>query len=236
MPTILITGANRGLGLEFVRQYLAEDYRVIATCRAPDDAAKLSELKTIHSQLDIIAMDLSDFATIESAALSIGDQPIEILLNNAGVFGPKPKANGDMRQNFGHLDYQLWEQMLRVNTMAPMKVAEVFLSNLMAGDEKKIISITSQLASIAEGEVGLYLYRTTKTALNMAMATLARNLDASGAIVALLNPGWVKTDMGGATAAMEVDQSIRAMRQVIAALSSEDSGAFIDYDGRRIPW
>ncbi len=236
MPTILITGANRGLGLEFVRQYLGAGYDVIATCRKPEAAEELNALSGSGSSLEVVAMDMMDFASIEAAANAIGSRPIDILLNNAGVFGPKPKADGDMRQNFGQLDYQLWADILRVNTMAPLKMAETFLENVMAGSERKLITISSLVASITEGGPGLYIYRTSKTALNMAMATLARDLEGSNVIVALFNPGWVRTDMGGSAAVLGVEESIRSVRKVIAGLSVKDSGSFIDYDGRRLPW
>ena len=236
MPTVLVSGANRGLGLEFVRQYLADQWHVIAVCRQPDLAEDLLRLTDSHEALQIHACDVSDFGAIDVLASALQGRPIDVLLNNAGLFGPKRKADNDYRQSFGQIDYAIMSEVLRVNALAPLKLAEALLENVVAGEQKKIITISSALGSIANTAPGLYAYRTSKAAANMVMATLARELEPRGVIVAVLNPGWVRTDMGGIDADLTVDESIRHLRQLIAGLDAEQSGAFLDHDGRRLPW
>ena len=236
MTTVLVTGANRGLGLEFVRQYLAGGCSVIGVCRDPAAADELRALGEIHQALDVFEADMSDTSSIDAFAREIGDRPIDILINNAGVFGPKRKADGDKRQTFGWIDYGIWLDVLRVNTLAPVKMAEALLDNVKNSAQRKIVTISSQLGSIGETDAGLYAYRTSKAAVNMGMATLAREAGAEDVIVVVLNPGWVRTDMGGDAAVLSAADSIGSLRERIAALSVEDSGAFIDHDGRRIPW
>lgn len=236
MPTIMITGANRGLGLEFARQYLADGYEVIATCRHPDSAEALRSLDQGAGRLCTLAMDFFDLESVEAGCSQLDGRPIDILLNNAAVFGPKPKADGDLGQNFSTIDFELWADIFRINTMAPLRLAECLIENILSGTEKKIVSMSSQVASMTEGGPGLYLYRSSKTALNMTMKTLAHELAEHDVIVTLFNPGWVKTDMGGDAATLEVSESIAAVRSQVSALTMSDTGAFIDYDGRRIPW
>ena len=234
LPTVLVTGANRGLGLEFVRQYLNAGWRVLATCRAPASATSLAALT--HANLTILPLDVSDFDAVDQLADALVDQPIDLLLNNAGVFGPKPQAEKDFRQSLGQIDFPLWADILRVNTQAPVKLAESLLPNLLAGSQKKLVTISSTEGSIADAQAGLYAYRTSKAAVNMAMALLAGDLKPRGIAVLSLNPGWVKTDMGGPQAVLEQEFSIAAMRQVIDQLSMDQSGQFLNYDGSSIPW
>ena len=236
MTTVLVTGANRGLGLEFVRQYLAEACSVIGVCRDPAAAEALRSLDEIHQALEVFEADMSDPSSIDALAGELGDRPIDILINNAGVFGPKRRADGDNRQTFGWIDYGIWLDVLRVNTLAPVKMAEALFDNVKNSSQKKIVTISSQLGSIAEGDAGLYAYRTSKAAINMGMATVSREAEAKDVIVVVLNPGWVKTDMGGDAATLSTEESIGSLRMRIAALSIEDSGTFIDHDGRQIPW
>lgn len=236
MATVLVTGANRGLGLEFARQYIDDGWGVIATCRDPDSATQLRRLAAQHAGSEIRRLDVTDFDAIDALAAELQDRPIDVLINNAGVFGPKRSADGDFRQSFGSIDYEIMADILRVNTMAPLKMAEAFSEHVSASAQKKIVTISSRIGSIAEGDPGLYAYRTSKAAVNMAMATVARELESQGVIVSVFNPGWVRTDMGGSRASLEVDDSIRCLRKLIDELTIDDSGAFIDYDGRRIPW
>ena len=233
MTTVLVTGANRGLGLEFVRQYLAEACSVIGVCRDPAAAEALRSLGEIHQALEVFEADPS---SIDALAGELGDRPIDILINNAGVFGPKRRADGDNRQTFGWIDYGIWLDVLRVNTLAPVKTAEALFDNVKNSSQKKIVTISSQLGSIGEGDAGLYAYRTSKAAVNMGMATVSREAEAKDVIVVVLNPGWVKTDMGGDAATLSTEESIGSLRKRIAGLSIEDSGTFIDHDGQQIPW
>jgi NAD(P)-dependent dehydrogenase (short-subunit alcohol dehydrogenase family) len=237
MPTALITGANRGLGFEFARQYLGDEWLVIAACRRPGDAVALAELGEQFPQLQIVTIDVRDHAAIERAAEQYRDQPIDVLINNAGVFGPSNAREDDQRQSFGHIDYDVWEAVLRVNTIAPMKMAEAFVDNVARGGEKKIITISSSMGSITDtGTGGHFAYRTSKAAVNMAMATLADNLLARGIIVAMLCPGWCRTDMGGNAAPNDPADSVAHMRELIANLTLDDTGTFTHHSGKRLPW
>lgn len=234
--TVLITGANRGLGLEFARQYLADDWNVIATCRNPATATSLQDLQANYNGLQILLLDVSDFAAIDGLASELGGRPIDVLINNAGLFGPKRQADGDLRQSFGHIDYDIWSELLRVNTQAPLKLAEALIGNIAASEQKKIVTISSRIGSIDETEPGLYAYRSSKAAVNMAMATLAKDVSDKGITVVTFSPGWVRTDMGGPAASLGAEESIAALRRLIAGHLLDDSGAFLDYTGETIPW
>lgn len=236
MPTALVTGSNRGLGFEFVRQYLEAGWDVIATCRNPGSADRLRQLGERHAALEVLALDVGDFDAVDRLAAKLRSRSIDLLINNAGVFGPKRGADGDYRQSLGQIDYDIMADVMRINTLAPLKMAEAFRHHVAASNEKKIVTISSGLASIAETDSALYAYRASKAAVNMIMATLANDLRGDGVIVAALNPGWVKTDMGGAAATLEVEDSIRQLRNRIAALGAADSGAFINYNGKRLNW
>jgi len=235
MPTVLVTGANRGLGLEFVRQYGKDSYNVLAVCRTESDT---DDLEALAGDYDITleVVDLSDFDAIDNLALRLKDQPIDILINNAAVFGPRAKADNDLRQSFGTMDYALWSDLLRVNMMAPFKLVERLIDNIAASTERKIVSISATPGSITETGPGLNAYRTTKTGLNMAMATLAHELKPKGVSVALFCPGWVKTRMGTDAAPLTADVSIAGMRALIADLTVENTGQFRRYNGDVIPW
>ncbi len=236
MLTVLITGANRGLGLEFVRQYLATGWRVHATCRNIDDAVELKMLRGQFKHLHLHELELTDFSQIDKLAKNLSQHPLDLLINNAGIFGPKPIAEKDFRQKFTHLDYQIWSDLFTVNTMVPVKMSEAFIENIRSGDEKKIVTISSIVGSIADGEKGLIGYPSSKAAVNMAMATLAHELREENIIVNAVNPGWVKTDMGGNSAPLEIIDSIQQLRALFENLSLEQSGLFLDYDGNIIPW
>jgi NAD(P)-dependent dehydrogenase (short-subunit alcohol dehydrogenase family) len=227
MATVLVTGANRGLGLEFCRQYAEAGWRVLACCRRPDTAGSLSE----YSQVSVHSLDVSDFKQIDNLAMELRDTAIDVLVNNAGVYGDS------LGHGFGHLDYEVWTRTLKINTQAPVKMAEAFLPNLKRGEKKMLVSITSQMGSIADnGSGGSILYRTSKAALNAAMKSLAIDLEEQGIGVILLHPGWVRTDMGGEHALIEPSESIAGMRGVIENFTFAQSGAFLKYDGSALPW
>lgn len=236
MFTVLISGANRGLGLEFVRQYLEEGCRVIALCRDVKKATELATTDSSRGKLEIYEADVTDFGAIRGLAGRIGDQPIDILINNAGVFGPKPQADGDMRQSLGHIDTDIMTSVYRVNALGPLVLTEVFLDQVLASEQKKVITISSVMGSVAETQGGLYAYRMSKAAVNMAMVNLAREMASKGIIAVSVSPGWVKTDMGGDQASISPADSISKVRAIIAGLGIEQSGSFIDFDGRIISW
>ena len=227
MATVLITGAGRGLGLEFCKQYAAEGWQVLACCRNPETAGKLADIP----QVRVFPLDVSDFAQIDNLAAQLQDTAIDVLINNAGIYGDNP------RLGFGQLDYAAWMQTLTVNTQAPVKMAEAFLPHLKRGDKKLLVSISSQMGSIADnGSGGSILYRTSKAALNAAMKSIAIDLEDQGIGVLVLHPGWVKTDMGGANALIDAQESVAGMRQVIAQFTLAQSGSFLKYDGSTLPW
>jgi len=236
MPVVLITGTNRGLGLEFTRQYCAAGWRVIATCRDPATSPELSSLHAQHPLLELHAVDVSDFTTIDRLAARLAGTAIDVLLNNAGVFGPRPVNGGDPRQTFGSIDYGIWADVLRVNLMAPMKMAEAFIAHVAASTQKKIVAVSSIEGSIERAKGGIYAYRTSKAALNMLMRGLARDVAGRGIATAAFCPGWIKTRMGGANAPLEAPPSIDGVRAVIDRLTLETSGRFWLWNGEQLPW
>jgi NAD(P)-dependent dehydrogenase (short-subunit alcohol dehydrogenase family) len=231
MTTVLVTGANRGLGLEFCKQYASEGWRVLACCRMPQASSELASLAEQYPHVSVFALDVADFVQIERLAAQLRDTSIDVLINNAGVYGDSQE------RGFGKLDYQTWTKTLAVNVQAPVKMAEVFLTHLKRGDKKLLIAISSLMGSIADNSSGgSVIYRSSKAALNAAMKTIAIDLKEQAVGVLIFHPGWVKTDMGGASAPLEATQSIAGMRQTIAAFSLEQSGSFVKYDGTPLPW
>jgi NAD(P)-dependent dehydrogenase (short-subunit alcohol dehydrogenase family) len=186
--------------------------------------------------VQIHELDVGRFEAIDGLARDLKGTAIDVLINGAGLFGPKARSEGNPGQIFGSIDYDAWRQLLDVNTLAPVRMAEAFLEHVAASTEKKIVSLTSSMGSIAETGGGYYAYRSSKAALNMAMATLARDLARRGIVVAVLCPGWVRTDMGGPDAPIYKEESVRGLRRVIAGLGPSTSGSFLRYDGERIPW
>lgn len=227
MPTALITGANRGLGLEFTRQYVADGWKVLATCRDPE---KATELNSISGEIQVLPLDVSDFLAIETVSRMLAAEKIDLLLNNAGVIGHRPWALGDT-------DYEIWTEVFRINTQAPLKMTECFVDQVARSDKKLIVSITSRLGSIDANDSGeQYTYRSTKAALNMVHKSISIDLADKGITAVVLHPGWVRTDMGGPNADIDPVDSVSGMRGVIAQLSSADSGKFFSYDGSSVDW
>jgi NAD(P)-dependent dehydrogenase (short-subunit alcohol dehydrogenase family) len=229
MPSILITGANRGLGLEFAKQYAAAGYRVFATARTPQEAPELAALAKANESVSVHTLVVNDAASVAALVRELGAQPLDILLNNAGVMGPK-------RQKLGSIDYAGMLETLDVNTIAPLRLAEALLDNVAKSERKLIAAITSGMASIADSGGGSYAYRASKAALNMSYHNLALDLKERGVIAVVINPGWVQTDMGGKSAPVTVEASITAMRKVFDGLTLADSGKFMDYKGGTWPW
>jgi len=231
MATVLITGANRGLGLEFCRQYAQIDWTVIACCRNPEYAFELNTLASDRGNVLIETLDVSDLEQIEVLAHKLADLPIDVLINNAGIYA-------DEKEHFlGQLDYQAWAKSFWVNTQAPVKMAEAFLPQIKRSKKKLIVSISSLMGSIAENTSGgSILYRSSKAALNAAMKSLALDLKEQSVGVLILHPGWVKTDMGGVNALIEADESVSGMRSVIDNFTLAQSGDFVKYDGTPLQW
>lgn len=229
MTTVLISGANRGLGLEFARQYLADGATVIAGVRDP---AAAGELKTLAGQdrLSIHPLDVGDTASVKAFRQAVGDAAVDILIANAGVGG------GANQQKLGELDYDSWLQVMNVNTLGPVRLAEAFRDNLKRGTDKTLVAITSRMGSTERNEGGYFAYRSSKAALNNAFKGVSEALKGDGITVAVLHPGWVQTDMGGKGAQLTPEQSITGLRKVIAGLTPGDTGKFLNYDGAPIPW
>lgn len=224
-PTVVITGANRGLGLAFARRLSADGFRVIGTARKPDAADELRSLGVRIEQLDV-----TDAASVRRLAEAIGDTPVDILINNAGIGGGWGRPLKDV-------DIDQAERILQVNTLGPMRVTQALLPALRKGDRKLILNITSMLGSIERNtRGGSYGYRESKAALNMFTRSLAAELKPDGFTCIAMSPGWVKTDMGGPNALLTPSQSIDAMLKVIEGLSTEHSGSFYNHAGEVIDW
>jgi NAD(P)-dependent dehydrogenase (short-subunit alcohol dehydrogenase family) len=232
MKTLLITGANRGIGLEFCTQYAVAGWRVLACCRDPGRADALNKLVARYPGLiKLHALDVTDHAQIEQLAHTLADESIDLLINNAGVY---PAAD---KLGFGQADYAEWMAAFNINTMSPLKMVEAFVQQIARSKLKLIVTITSQMGSIDDnGSGGSYLYRSSKAAANMVVKSLAVDLKGKGITSVAFNPGWVKTDMGGPNAMIAVEQSVSDMRRVIAGLTLADTGKFIGNDGVVIPW
>lgn len=230
MSTVLIAGANRGLGLEFVRQYAADGDRVIAACRAPDRADALTVIAAgSKGRVTVHPLDVSDEVSVRALKDVIHDQPIDIVIANAGVYGGN-------RQGWRDMDYDAWMRTLAVNTMGLLRVAQIAHSNLLAGSGKRFIAITSGMGSNTGGGSDMHAYRTSKAALNRLCSTLAVDWRSDGIIVVPVSPGWAKTDMGGPNAPLAVETSVGSLRGLIARLTLADSGQLFDYDGASLSW
>lgn len=230
MGMILVTGANRGIGLELACQYSEAGERVIATCRDPDGSNPIKHLRQSHPTVEIEQLDVTDEASIKALAerLSGRKAHLDLLINNAGTLFSEP---------FGEWTSRGFATTFATNITGPALLTQALASLLFEGS--KVINITSGLGSFGLG-IGMgdntVSYSASKCGLNMITAHSAASLRDRGVIVAALNPGWVKTDMGGQEAELEVQESVASLRKTIAALDSESSGGFFDHDGERLPW
>jgi NAD(P)-dependent dehydrogenase (short-subunit alcohol dehydrogenase family) len=222
--TVLITGANRGIGLEYARQFAAKGYQVIGTARDPADAKELSEVADRIEQLDV-----TDPASVAGLAKRLDGNAIDILVNNAGVFD-----RGDV--SLDKVDFQMMERTLAVNALGPLRVVQSLLPNLRKGKRKTIVSMSSQLGSIENSNGRWYAYRSSKAALNQINKTLSAELGAEGFVCVVLHPGWVRTDMGGPGATYSPEESVSGLVAVIEKLGPADNGRFYDFKGNPIPW
>jgi NAD(P)-dependent dehydrogenase (short-subunit alcohol dehydrogenase family) len=232
MKRVLITGSNRGLGLEWARQYAQANWQVIATCRHPAEAHSLQELASSNANVTVYKLDVTVPPDIEALARILRSEPLDLLINNAGVYFEKFNAD--------HLDalhYGDWEETFRVNVLGAVRMTEAFHHHLTHGQSPLVVAITSHMGSISEiSSPGSYAYRSSKAALNAAMKGLSLELHSDGIGVLLLHPGWVQTRMGGPGAPYTVTQSVHAMRQRIEQFTLAQSGAFYRFDGSVIPW
>jgi len=230
MPTALIIGASRGIGLEFVRQYQSLGWNVVAACRNPPAADGLRALASATPPIEIVRLDVTDKAAIESLAGQLGGRAIDLLLFNAGVSGPRDYT----MTNF---DEQAWIEVMRTNSMAPLRVAGNFVDHVRASEKKLMAFVSSRRGSMAENTWGgHYLYGSSKASLNCVVKSLSIELKQTGIACLALTPGWVRTDMGGEQAPLSAQASVRGMVAVLEHAGPEQSGRFIQYDGREIPW
>jgi NAD(P)-dependent dehydrogenase (short-subunit alcohol dehydrogenase family) len=223
----VVTGANRGIGLEFVKQLTARGEEVDATARDPGEAAELQALARRDVRLRIHRLDVAEDASVATFAEELAPGPVDVLINNAGVSGVK---GGEL------IDPSDVLRVLNVNAVGTLRVVRALLPRLREGKGKTIVNLTSKLGSIAEASGGRYAYRSSKVALNMVTRLLAEDLRAEGFRTVGLHPGWVQTRMGGNAAPVPPDQSIRGMLRIIDGLTPEQSGRIFDFEGREIPW
>ena len=226
--TVLITGANRGIGLEFVTQYAADGWRVLACCREPQAAKVLNGLASEHANIEVYALDVADFTQIDALASQLKNTAIDVLINNAGVY---PNSR------FGDVNEAAWVEAFKINVMAPQKIAEAFQAHLANSQLKKLATLSSKMGSLDDNTSGgSVAYRSTKCAVNMVMKSLSIDLKPAGISVVTLHPGWVQTDMGGSNAMINTQTSVTGLRKVIDNLSLGNTGEFIAFDGQEIKW
>ena len=224
MTTVVISGANRGLGLEFARRYADDGAQVIAGARDPAAATELSAIGGVA----VHPLEVRDNASVAAFRRAVGERPVDVLIANAGA--------GDRGQRPGRFDFESWLDLFDTNSLGPVRLAQAFLPNLKAGHAKKLVAITSILGSTATHSGDMFAYRASKAALNNAWAGLAAALKGDGIVCLPLHPGWVKTDMGGAGADIDAATSVRGMMAQIAEAGPDQSGVFAAYDGRALPW
>jgi NAD(P)-dependent dehydrogenase (short-subunit alcohol dehydrogenase family) len=225
MPTVVITGASRGLGFEFAKQYRADGWTVIATCRDP---AKADALKALGVRIE--ALDVDSAAQTKALAAKLAGEPIDLLILNAGIYGPRTTGYQD-------LDEDAWAQVLKTNVMAPLRFAAAMADTLAKGGMKKLAFVSSRMGSIGANDAGgAYIYRSSKAALNAVIKSFALDTKEKGLTSISLHPGWVQTDMGGPSAAIDPTTSVTGMRAVIAKAQNSDNGSFFNYDGEGLPW
>lgn len=230
MSRYIVTGTNRGIGLEFVKQLLAQGHDVLATARDPEAVPALTELQHTHKQLTLLPLDLSDDSSIAHFAREAGAQPIDVLINNAGVYGPRNASLGSLRTDE-------WVEVMLIDLIAPLMLTQALLPALRQGKDKRIAFLSSMMGSIADNSSGgAYIYRSAKAGLNQAVKSLAVDLSKESFIVLPLHPGWVQTDMGGPNAQIDTKTSVNGLLQRIQNSTAGDSGKFLNYDGKTIAW
>ena len=223
MPAVLITGAARGLGLEFTRQFAAKGYTVHACARTPDSLG--GEKGDIHPH----TLEVTDYKAVQALAKELSGEAIDVLICNAGIAG---REAGEL----GRIDPTVWRQTFEVNSLAPLMMAEAFVEHIARSQQKKLVAVSSRLGSITHNDGSRYAYRASKAALNMEWTSLSKDTAGRGLICVVLHPGWVQTDMGGDAAPLTIAESVPAMVKVIDGLKRADNGRFINYDGSGIPW
>lgn len=228
---VLITGANRGIGLEMVRYAMQQGWRVFACCRDPHNADNLFNIARLsNGRISVHIADMLELATVQALSYELRHEPIDILINNAGIYGSD-------KNTFGAVDVDSWLQTFQVNSIAPLKMVEAFSEQLMMGQRKLVACMSSKMGSMADNGYGnSYIYRSSKAALNAVVKSLSIDLKEKGVISVALHPGWVKTEMGGPNAEISTAECVTQIFTNLSTLTINDSGRFIDIDGTDIPW
>lgn len=232
MASVLVTGSNRGLGLEWVRQYAMEEWRVYATCRHPMEARELKALAEQEKGISIHRLDVTKPEEINALAVDLMKEPIDLLVNNAGVYLEK-----FMEVGLRKIRYEDWIYTFQVNTLGAVRVTEAFQEHLARSERRLVVVISTHMASIADiAAPGAYYYRSTKAALNAVMEGLTHELRPKGVGVLILHPGWVQTRMGGEGTPLMPSESVQGMRSLVEKFTLNESGRFFRYDGVQMPW
>ena len=236
MPSMLITGANRGLGLEMARQFGADGWRIHACCRAPEAAPALAALAADSGgAVTVHPLDVDSAEGIAALARALRGTALDMLVNNAGVLGHSIDERGPGA--FGTLDYAAWERVHAINTVAPLRMAEAFVEHVAASEMKLMFFMSTHMGSIADlAEGGFYPYRSSKAALNLLVKALSIDLAPRGVRTIAVHPGWVSTDMGSSAAPVTPPESVAGIRRVVAGYGAERTGRFYQYDGKELPW
>jgi NAD(P)-dependent dehydrogenase (short-subunit alcohol dehydrogenase family) len=231
MKTVLVTGANRGLGFEFCSQYAQSGWQVIAACRDVANADDLKQLSLQYESIQVVKLDVSQHNQIDSLAASLKGTSLDLLISNAGVYGDSAG------HGFGAINYSDWRNTLDINVLSAIKLAEAFKDSLAKSEQGLFVAISSLMGSVADnGSGGSILYRSSKAALNAAMKSLSFDIKSAGVGVLIFHPGWVRTDMGGPNGLCDAPESITGMRQQIEKFDMQQTGQFIKYDGSEMPW
>jgi len=228
METVLITGANRGIGLELCKQFLAAGNSVIATCRENADSSQLRALESAPS-LSIYPLEVTDAKSVNQLVDQLDGKTIDVLINNAGVFGGS-------RQSVDDMDYAAWQTSLEVNTLAPFRLVVSLRKNLQLSSRPRVVTLSSQMGSLNSNETGTIAYRSSKAAVNKVMQVLANEFGEYGIIVCPVHPGWVRTDMGGSQADLSVEECGAGLFNLIDSLTMQQSGRFWTWEAKEIAW
>lgn len=232
VASILVTGSNRGLGLEWVRQYAGLGWRVYATCRFPEQATDLHELAGQHDNISIHQLDVTRADHIQQLASELHNIPLDMLVNNAGVYYERWG-----KDKLGSIDYAAWQDTFNVNTLGAARMTEALRSSLAHSQKRLVVTITSTMGSIEDNKTpNDYAYRSSKAALNAVMKGMVYELEPLGIGILLVHPGWVRTRMGGSEGTYSVEESVHNMRKLVEGFQPADSGRFYRYDGTIIPW
>ncbi|KEO90223.1 hypothetical protein EH31_09035 [Erythrobacter longus] len=228
METVLISGANRGLGLALAQKFAEAGWKVIAGCRNPAQATALTALQEGHD-IQICKLDVTNPDDIAALAQQLGDEPLDVLINNAGILD----AN---RNDLSSIDYDEWQAIFATNSMAPVRMSLALKDNLKRSPNPRIVTVSSEMGSLNQNLEGAIAYRTSKAAVNKAMQVLATNFASDGITVVPIHPGWVRTDMGGPQAAISPKESAEGIFLLASGLNNEMSGRFWTWAGTEHPW